>query len=240
VKFIPAIDLKDGKCVRLTKGKSDSSVIFNSDPIKQAKFFENEGCERIHIVDLDAAFEKKNKNRSLILDIRNSISIEIQMGGGIRTKNDISFWIKNGIDFVIVGSIAIKYQKEFKDMANCFPNKLYVSLDDLDGKAMTKGWTESSNYTSEDILSYYNNSKIKGIVYTDVNRDGMLQGINIDKLKKCLDTLNKPVIVSGGLSTENDLINLINLKNKLIEGVIAGKSFYTGKINIKNALRIIK
>ena len=123
MKLIPSIDLKDGKCVRLSQGRQDSSVIYNYDPVKQAKFFEKEGCERIHIVDLDAVFSNKINNTSTILDIRNAISIDIELGGGIRAENDVYYWIKNGINYLIIGSLAIKKPDNLKKIANTFPGK---------------------------------------------------------------------------------------------------------------------
>ena len=239
MKLIPAIDLKEGKCVRLSKGKPESSVVYNNNPIQQAKFFEQEGCERIHIVDLDAALGNKINNKSIILDIRNSISIDIELGGGIRTENDVSFWIKNEINFLIIGSLAIEDPDSLKKIANTFPEKLYVSLDNCDGKIMIHGWVKESNFSIEQILNDYNNSKIKGFVLTDISRDGMLKGIDIDKVRGCLKISKKSIIVGGGLSNNNDLKNLLNLNNSLLEGVIAGKSFYLGRINIKTAQNIL-
>ena len=146
MKLIPAIDLKEGKCVRLSEGKQDSSVIYNDNPVQQAQFFENEGCKRIHIVDLDAAFGKQENNKRIILDIRNSISIDIELGGGIRTENDVSFWIDNGINFLIIGSMATKAPDTLKKIANTFPERLYVSLDDYNGKIMIHGWVDESGF----------------------------------------------------------------------------------------------
>ena len=239
MKLIPAIDLKGGKCVRLSEGKQDSSVIYNDNPVQQAKFFENEGCKRIHIVDLDAAFGKQENNKRTILDIRNSISIDIELGGGIRAEEDVSFWIDNGINFLIIGSMATKAPDNLKKIANSFPERLYVSLDDYSGKIMIHGWVDESGFKTEQILNNYNNSKIKGFIFTDVARDGMMKGINIDKVKRCLKLSKKPLIVGGGLSSNNDLLNLLSLKNHLLEGVIAGKSFYLGEIEIKSALKIL-
>ena len=239
MKLIPAIDLKGGKCVRLSEGKQESSVIYNNDPVKQAKFFENEGCKRIHIVDLDAAFGKQENNKRIILDIRNSISIDIELGGGIRTENDVSFWIDNGINFLIIGSMATKAPDTLKKIANTFPERLYVSLDDYNGKIMIHGWVDESGFKTEQILNNYNNSKIRGFIFTDVTRDGMMEGINTDKIKSCLKLSKKPLIVGGGLSNNNDLLNLLSLNNPLLEGIIAGKSFYLGKIEIKAAQKIL-
>ena len=240
MKLIPAIDLKEGKCVRLSEGKQESSVVYNNDPVKQAKFFESEGCKRIHIIDLDAAFGNQTINKSIILDVRNSISINIELGGGIRTESDVSFWIKNGINFLIIGSLAIKEPDILKKIANTFPEKLYVSLDDRNGKIMIHGWVEKSNFSTEQVLSNFNNSKIKGFVLTDISRDGTLQGLNIDLITNNLLLTNKPVIVGGGLSNYNDLkkLNKISLSN--LEGVIAGRSFYLGLIEIKKGIQILK
>ena len=201
MKLIPAIDLKEGKCVRLSGGKQESSVVYSKDPVKQAKFFESTGCERIHIVDLDAAFGNKDDNRSIILEIRNSISIDIELGGGIKTDNDVAYWIKNGINFLIIGSFAIIEPDSLKKIANTFPETLYVSLDDLNGKIMTHGWMEESVFSTEQILSNYNNSKIKGFVFTDISRDGTLKGIDIDKVNNYLKKSEKPFIVGGGYQT---------------------------------------
>ena len=240
MKLIPAIDLKDGNCVRLSEGKKESFVVYSDDPIKQAKFFENEGCQRIHIVDLDAAFGHQNNNHSTILDIRNSISIDIELGGGIRTEKDVSFWFNKGINYLIVGSFAINNPIRFKKISEIFLKKIYVSIDDNNGNAMIHGWIKKSNLNIEQVLDIYNNSKVKGFVFTDITRDGMLKGINIDKIKYFLKISKKPFIVGGGLSNNMDLVNLNNLNNSFLEGVIAGKSFYLGKIDIKKAQKILK
>ena len=240
MKLIPAIDLKGGKCVRLSKGKQESFIVYSNDPIKQARFFEREGCERIHVVDLDAAFGNQINNKSIILDIRNSISINIQLGGGIRTERDVSFWIDNGIDFLVIGSLAIKEPDSLKIIANTFQEKLYVSLDDLHGKIMTHGWVEESNLSTEQVLNNFKNSKIKGFVLTDISRDGMLQGLNIDLITNNLLLTKKPVIVGGGLSNYDDLKKLNNISLSNLEGIIAGKSFYLGLIEIKKGIQLLK
>lgn len=239
MKLIPSIDLKEGKCVRLSAGKQDSSIVYNNNPVEQAQFFEKEGCERIHVVDLDAAFGNQVNNKSIILNIRNSISIDIELGGGIRTENDASFWIDSGINFLIIGSLAAKDPDNLKKIANSFPEQLYVSLDELNGKIMIHGWVDESGFNIEQIFNNYNNSKIKGFIFTDVTRDGMLEGINTNKVKNYLKLSKKPLIVGGGLSNNKDLINLSSLNNPLLEGVIAGKSFYQGKIDIRNAQKIL-
>ena len=239
MKLIPAIDLKNNKCVRLSKGKEETSIIYNENPIKQAKFFEREGCDTIHIVDFDAAFGRKEINRKTILEIRKEISINIELGGGIRSQEDISFWIENGISFLIIGSFAAKDPEKVKNLSNNFPNKLYISLDDLNGKTMIYGWVEKSDKTTDEILFDFNNSNIRGFIFTDVSRDGMLTGIDIEKILKYLSISKKPIIVGGGLSDYEDLINLINLNKNNLEGVVAGKAFYSGSIDIKASIKIL-
>ena len=186
MKLIPAIDIIDNKCVRLSKGKESSSHIYNTNPIEQAKFFEKEGCERIHIIDLDAAFGRGDINKQTILDIRKSISIPIELGGGIKNKNDIIFWFNNDIDFLIIGSLAIKNYNNVISTSKDFENKIYVSLDQLDNKIMIKGWVEASNYSIQDMFNIYNKSKIRGFIFTDVSRDGMMQGIDINLVSQNL------------------------------------------------------
>ena len=240
MKLIPAIDIINNQCVRMNKGREESMVIYNNNPINQAKFFEREGCERIHIVDLDSAFGRVGINKKTILDIRQSVSIPIELGGGIRDYKDIVFWINNNIDFIIIGSLAVKDSKNVISIANDLENKIYISLDQLENKIMIKGWVESSLYSTKEIINIYNKSKIKGFIFTDIARDGMMEGININLVRENLSICEKPMIVGGGLSNYEDLEKLKNLNNNNLEGVIAGKSFYSGSIQIKKGLQILK
>ena len=237
--FIPAIDLKNNECVRLTKGKRDSVRVYNSNPIEQAKFFENEGCERIHIVDLDAAFGNSGINRKTILDIRQSTKLEIELGGGIKNQEDVLFWIKNKIDFLVIGSLAVRDVKQTLSIVSNFNKKIYISLDYINDKVMIDGWEQESKYHVKDIVNIYDKSNIRGYIATDVSRDGMMQGMNIDQLNKNLLLTNKPTIVGGGLSNYEDLYSLKNLKLNNLEGVIAGKAFYSGNIEIKKGMQAI-
>ena len=239
MKLIPSIDIIDNKCVRLSQGRENTSHIYNMNPIEQAIFFEKEGCERIHIVDLDAAFGRRDVNKQTILDIRRSVSIPIELGGGIKNKNDIFYWFNNNIDFLIIGSFAINDFNNVISVSKDFENKIYVSLDQLNNKIMIKGWVEESDYSTQDIFNIYNKSKIKGFIFTDISRDGMMQGIDINLVRHNLSITEKPIIVGGGLSNYDDLNKLKNLNNKNLEGVIAGKSFYSGAIEIKKGLQIL-
>ncbi len=240
MKFIPAIDLKNNKCVRLKQGKEKDVTIFNNNPVEQAKFFENAGCKRIHIVDLDGAFGRPKVNESTILEIRKNISIDIELGGGIKNEEKISFWLNNGINYLVIGSLAIKEKELAINMSRKYIDKIYIAIDILKEKIMINGWVKDSNISYEDVFSAYNNSKIKGYIVTDIERDGMLNGLNIDLIKSILNKTKMNIIVGGGLSDYSDLLNLKNIKALNLEGVIAGKSFYNGKIKIKKALEIIK
>ena len=237
--FIPAIDLKDNKCVRLKKGKEDDFTIFNDNPIEQAKFFERSGCKRIHIIDLDGAFGRPNINKKTILEIRKNTNIEIELGGGIRDETTISFWLKEGIDFLVVGSLATKNKKLMSEIIKQHEKKIYIALDILNKKIMIKGWVEDSSLSIDEFISFYNECEIKGFILTDISRDGMLKGLDLDLINNYLLRVKKNIIVGGGLSNYDDILNLKKIKLSILEGVIAGKSFYSGNIEIKKALDIV-
>ncbi len=249
MKLIPAIDLKDNKCIRLTKGKEQSAIIYNDNPIEQAKFFEDQGCERIHIVDLDAAFGRSEINKETIINIKRSVKIPIQLGGGIRSKEDVKFWFESNIDYLIIGSLAVKNFDLVKEIAEDFKNKIYVSIDVLiDGfrdQVMIDGWTENSKLTTLDINQIYEDSNIRGYIITDVSRDGTMKGLNLRVLYMLLDLLKKQTIIGGGLSSYKELkalrFNTNITKDRItnLEGVILGKAFYLGEIEIKKGIKIL-
>ena len=249
MKLIPAIDLKDNKCIRLTKGKEQSAIIYNDNPIEQAKFFEDQGCERIHIVDLDAAFGRSEINKETIINIKRSVKIPIQLGGGIRSKEDVKFWFESNIDYLIIGSLAVKNFDLVKEIAEDFKNKIYVSIDVLiDGfrdQVMIDGWTENSKLTTLDINQIYEDSNIRGYIITDVSRDGTMKGLNLRVLYMLLDLLKKQTIIGGGLSSYKELkalrFNTNITKDRItnLEGVILGKAFYLGEIEIKKGIKTL-
>ena len=241
MKLIPAIDLKNKKCVRLNQGKEDTSKVYNENPVEQAKFFEKEGCERIHIIDLDSAFGRSAINNDVIMNIRESIKIPIELGGGIRSRDDALFWFDNNIDYLIIGSTATRDSKLVMEIAEEFKNKIYISLDVLNNKIMIEGWTKEAQSNLFNIFKIYNKSKIRGYILTDISRDGMMQGLNFKIINKNLSQTSKSMIFGGGLSNYNDLILLkkMNSKFKNIEGIIAGKSFYSGAIEIKKSINIL-
>ena len=239
MKFIPAIDLKDNKCVRLQKGSLENITIFNDDPVKQAIFFEKKGCERIHIVDLDGAFGYENINKETIIEIRKNINIPLELGGGIKDEDNVSFWLNKGVDFLIIGSLAIKNTKLILELSKKYPNKIYIALDVLNQKIMIRGWKEESSFLIDDVLELYSESSINGFILTDISRDGMLNGLDINLISDFVSKTSKKIIVGGGLSNYQDLHNLKKINCSNLEGVIAGKSYYSGNIEIHQALKIL-
>ncbi len=245
MRIIPAIDLKDNKCVRLSKGVDESSKIFNNNPEQQAIYFQEIGCKKLHIVDLDAAFGRAEINLSSIKKIRKSISIPIQLGGGIRNKTNAKKYFDLGIDNLIIGSMSTNQPNVVKSLSDEFKNKIYVSLDIKQNNVMVKGWKEKSNLQVDDILNLYNKTNIKGYIITDIENDGMLQGLRTAFLDKIISKINKlnntkkKIIIAGGLTNYEDVkkLKLLNFKN--VEGIISGKSFYVGNIDIQRAQKIM-
>ena len=239
MNIFPAIDLKENKCVRLSKGEDSTSVVFNENPVEQAKYFEDQGCTRLHLVDLDSAFGRNDINNTTILNIRNAISIPIQIGGGIRSENIAKRYFDLGADFLIIGSYAVSNSQEVKNLSENFKQKIYVALDVLNNKIMIKGWVEESNFTPEKIFQTYDESNIRGYVLTDIEKDGMLTGLNQKMISANISLTKKKLIVGGGLKNNLDLVQLRNIKSDNLEGVIVGKSFYVGNIELKEAKKIL-
>ena len=239
MKIFPAIDLKENKCVRLTRGEDSTSVIFNPNPVEQAKYFEDQGCERLHLVDLDSAFERNNINNDTIKKIRDGISIPIQIGGGIRSEDIVKNYFDLGANYLIIGSFAISNSEEVKRLANNYPQKIYVALDILNNKIMVKGWVEESDFTPAKLFETYEDSSVRGYVLTDIEKDGMLTGLNQEMILQNISLTSKKLIVGGGLKDNFDLEKLRMIQSDNLEGVIAGKSFYVGNIDLKEAQKIL-
>ena len=239
MKIFPAIDLKENKCVRLSRGEDSSSIVFNENPVDQAKYFEDQGCKRLHLVDLDSAFGRNNINNNTIQKIRNSISIPIQIGGGIRSEIIAKNYFNLGADYLIIGSFAISNSQQVKKLAENFSQKIYVALDILKNKIMIKGWVEESSFTPVRLFQTFDDSKIRGYVLTDIEKDGMLTGLNHKMISTNASLTTKKLIVGGGLKNNLDLEKLRNIKSDNLEGVITGKSFYVGNIDLKEAQKIL-
>ena len=235
MKIFPAIDLKDNKCVRLSKGQDDTSEVFNTNPVEQAKFFQDQGCGRLHLVDLDSAFGRIGINNNTIEKIRKNISIPIQIGGGIRSKEIAKDYFNMGANYLIIGSYAINNIKEVIELTNQHNNKIYVALDVLNNKIMIKGWKEESGFTPNNLFTTYEETNVRGFILTDIEKDGMLSGLNQEMIIQNLKLTQKKLVVGGGLKDISDLERLKNIKYNNLEGVIVGKSFYVGNIDLKDA-----
>ena len=239
MKIFPAIDLKDNKCVRLTKGKDDTSEVFNLNPIDQAKYFEDQGCKRLHLVDLDSAFGRNDINNKTINKIRDAISIPIQLGGGIRDNKIAEKYFELGINYLIIGSYAVKNIEKVIKLSESFEDRIYVAIDVLGETIMTNGWKQKSIFTPAKLFQYYDKTKIRGYVLTDIENDGMLSGLNLNMISLNLSLTRKKLIVGGGLKDMQDIKDLKKIQTPQLEGVIAGKAFYVGDIDLKKADKLL-
>ncbi|MEZ0535869.1 1-(5-phosphoribosyl)-5-[(5-phosphoribosylamino)methylideneamino]imidazole-4-carboxamide isomerase [Caldicellulosiruptoraceae bacterium PP1] len=236
MKILPAIDLMNKKCVRLKKGDFSQSKIFNEDPIQQAKIFEQSGSKYIHIVDLDGAKEGKPVNIEIIKQIKKFTNLYVECGGGIRSLETASEYLNNGINNIIIGSLLFKNKKLVIDIINNFGmEKVTAGIDFLDNQVKISGWLEDSKIELDYAIQYINEIGLKRLIVTDINKDGMLQGPNIEVFKKLRKLFNGELIASGGISTINDLKILKEIE---VDGVIIGMALYENKIDLKEALKI--
>ena len=239
MKVFPAIDLKDNKCVRLTKGIDSTSQIFNPDPVDQAKYFEDQGSSKLHLVDLDSAFGRSEINNKTIQKIRKSISIPIQLGGGIRDNKIAKKYFELGINHLIIGSYAIKNTAKVIELSESFQDSIYIALDVLGENIMINGWQQKSPLTPTAVFRHYDKTKIRGYVLTDIENDGMLSGLNLNMISLNLSLTIKKLIVGGGLKDMQDIKGLKKIQTPQLEGVIAGKAFYVGDIDLKKADKLL-
>ena len=239
MKVFPAIDLKDNKCVRLTKGIDSTSQIFNPDPVDQAKYFEDQGSSKLHLVDLDSAFGRSEINNKTIQKIRKSISIPIQLGGGIRDNKIAKKYFELGINHLIIGSYAIKNTAKVIELSESFQDSIYIALDVLGENIMINGWQQKSLFTPAKLFQQYDKTKIRGYVLTDIENDGMLSGLNLKMISLNLSLTIKKLIVGGGLKNMHDIKGLKKIQTPKLEGVIAGKAFYIGDIDLKKADKML-
>jgi phosphoribosylformimino-5-aminoimidazole carboxamide ribotide isomerase len=222
--------------VRLYKGDFNKTTIFNSSPYNQALQFKKKGFTDLHLVDLDGALKGKSKNKKVIIKIIKSANLNVQLGGGIRTLKQISFWIKNGVSTVVVGTMAIQNPKILKRACDLFPGRIAVALDVRNNFLAIKGWVKQTRINFLDFLKKLENLGLSRIIYTDINRDGTKTGINIKKLVKIIETVNIPVVVSGGISNIKDVKQL--KKIDYLQGVIVGKAIYDGTINLNKLQKL--
>ena len=239
MKLIPAIDLMNGKCVRLFKGDFNKRKDFSKEPHEQAQFWESEGAECIHIVDLDAAKSGNPSNDKTIKEIVKTVNIPIQIGGGIRSQERIEQLFSYGIEKVIMGTSAIENKDLVKDLSNKFPGRIIVGIDAKEGKVSTRGWLEQSNILATDLVKEFSSFKISSFIVTDINTDGTLEGTNEDFIRDILNITDIPVIASGGIGSISDLLSLIKFESFGLYGVIVGKALYENKFTINEANKVL-
>ena len=238
--LFPAIDLKEGLAVRLQQGDMARATVFHRDPAAQAHDFEQQGFEYLHIVDLDGAFAGKPMNAAAVDRILETVSIPVQLGGGIRDTATVESWLDKGISRVIVGTAAVRDPPFVKQVARDYPGRIAVGLDARDGKVAVEGWAEKSQLSALDIAKRFEDVGVSAIVYTDITRDGMLQGLNLDATIALADAVAIPVIASGGLASVEDIKALVAPRATKLAGAIVGRALYDGRINAVAALDMIR
>ncbi|QSQ09621.1 1-(5-phosphoribosyl)-5-[(5-phosphoribosylamino)methylideneamino] imidazole-4-carboxamide isomerase [Koleobacter methoxysyntrophicus] len=238
--IIPAVDIRGGRCVRLTQGRFDREQVFSNDPVEMALNWQEKGAKRLHVVDLDGAVQGKPQNLKVIEKIVNTVNIPVQLGGGIRDIDTIDKCISIGIDRVIMGTSAVFNREIVKKAVSLYPDKVIVGIDAKDGRVAVKGWLEISEQKSVDLIKEIEQFGINRIIYTDITKDGMMTGPNLAALEEILENTGMKVIASGGISSIGDLIALKKMEVKGLEGAIIGKALYLGKIDLKAALEIME
>ena len=238
--LIPAIDLKDGQCVRLKQGDMDQSTVFGEDPAAMARNWVDKGARRVHLVDLNGAFAGKPKNEQAIRAILKEVGaeVDVQLGGGIRDLDTIERYLDAGLRYVIIGTAAVKNPGFLQDACTAFGGHIIVGLDAKDGKVATDGWSKLTGHEVIDLGKKFEDYGVEGIIYTDIGRDGMLSGINIEATVKLAQALTIPVIASGGLSNLEDIRQLCAVEDEGVEGVICGRSIYSGDLDFEAAQQL--
>ena len=234
----PAIDLKDGQCVRLQQGLMDKATVFSLTPADQAREFAAQGFHSIHVVDLNGAFEGLSVNADAVTAILGAVQIPVQLGGGIRSLDSISHWIKHGVARVILGTAAVRDPALVRQACARFPGKIAVGIDAKDGKVAVQGWAETSELSAADLARRFEDTGVSAIIYTDIDRDGMLTGLNLDATAEIARAVKIPVIASGGLAGIDDIKRLVSPKYAMIAGAIAGRALYDGRLDPEQALKL--
>lgn len=234
--LIPAIDLKQGHCVRLRQGRMEDSTVFSEDPVSMAGKWVSQGCKRLHLVDLDGAIAGEPVNADVIVEITAAYpGLPIQIGGGIRTADTVEAYLEAGVSYVIIGTQAVKKPEFVTELCAEFPGNVIIGIDARDGRVAVQGWTENSDQTVETLARRFEDQGVAAIVYTDIGRDGMMQGVNIEATKLLAEAVSIPVIASGGVTDIEDIKKLNKIKNSGIEGIIIGRALYERTINLVEA-----
>ncbi|MEH6402335.1 MAG: 1-(5-phosphoribosyl)-5-[(5-phosphoribosylamino)methylideneamino]imidazole-4-carboxamide isomerase [Sneathiella sp.] len=240
MNLYPAIDLKDGNCVRLLRGEMDAATVFNTNPGDQAAAFKKAGFNRIHLVDLNGAFEGKPVNAAAVESILASTDVPSQLGGGIRDLATIEMWLNKGISRVILGTIALRDPQIVKDACKAFPGQIAVGIDARDSMVAVEGWAETSETSALDLARKFEDAGVEAIIYTDIDRDGALQGVNVEATCALAESISIPVIASGGVASIKDIEQLLKVQSSGIEGVIIGRALYDGRIDPVAAMKLVE
>ena len=237
--LFPAIDLKDGKCVRLKLGEMDQATVFNDNPAAQAKSFEDQGFRYLHIVDLNGAFAGRPVNGAAVEAILKTVAMPVQLGGGIRDLPTIETWLEKGVRRVILGTIAVRDPALVREACKRFPGRIAVGIDAKGGRVAVEGWAETSELTAIDLAGRFEDAGVAAIIYTDIDRDGVLKGLNLPSTAELARATRIPVIASGGLASIEDIRALLRPEYTMLEGAISGRALYDGRIDPKAALALL-
>ncbi len=237
--FLPAIDLKDGHCVRLLRGEMEAATVFNENPASQAATFESAGCKWLHLVDLNGAFEGRTVNGSMVDAILQEISIPVELGGGIRDRETIAVWLEKGVSRVILGTAAVRDPTLVRDACRAYPGQVALGIDAKDGYVAVEGWAETAEITALDLARQFEDAGAAALIYTDISRDGAMQGPNINATLALADSVSIPVILSGGVSSIGDLAAIKAAAGNRLEGVISGRAVYDGQIDVAAATALL-
>lgn len=238
--LFPAVDLKNGQCVRLEQGDMARATVFNLDPAAQARSFAEQGFEYLHVVDLDGAFAGKPMNALAVEAMLKAVTMPVQLGGGIRDLKTVEAWLDKGIARVIIGTAAVREPALVTEAARLYPGRVAVALDARDGMVAVAGWAEASELSALDIARRFDDAGIAALIYTDISRDGMLAGLNLDATIALADAVRIPVIASGGLASIADVAALLQPRARKLAGAIAGRALYDGRLDPAEALRLIR
>lgn len=238
--FFPAIDLKEGRCVRLRRGDMATATVFNEHPADQARIFEKAGCSWLHVVDLDGAFAGHPVNGEAVDAILEAVDLPVQLGGGIRTLATAADWLDRGVRRVILGTAALRYPDLVAAACADFPGRIAVGIDARDGRVAVQGWAEQSDISALDLARRFEDVGVAAIVFTDIGRDGVLAGPNVEATVELARAVNVPVILSGGVSTLEDLETARAAGDGIIAGIVCGRALYDGRIDVARAVQILK
>jgi phosphoribosylformimino-5-aminoimidazole carboxamide ribotide isomerase len=239
VIIFPAIDLKNGECVRLVRGDMNQATVFNDDPASQARLFENHGFDHLHVVDLDGAFAGKPMNAQAVESILGAVKMSVQLGGGIRDMKTVSGWLEKGVARVIIGTAAVRDPDFVREAARLYPNRIAVGVDARDGRVAVDGWAKTSDVSALELGRRFEDVGVAAIIYTDIARDGVLKGLNIEATLTLADAVSIPVIASGGLASIDDVKRLLAPDCARLAGAVAGRALYDGRLNPAEAIAMI-